>query len=79
MHIRFGQGLLIALCLCSSPAVLQDLHTAAAADPTSGMASEAAPNACRGIDAKLAHERADLAFRKAQYRQAGQCYLIARR
>jgi len=29
------------------------------------------------MDSRLAHDRADLAFRKAQYRQAGQCYLIA--
>ena len=29
------------------------------------------------MDAKLAHERADLAFRNAQYQKAGQCYLVA--
>jgi hypothetical protein len=29
------------------------------------------------MDPKLAHERADLALRETQYRQAGQCYLIA--
>lgn len=29
------------------------------------------------MDSKLAHETADAAFRKSQYRLAGQCYLIA--
>ena len=77
MQIGLIRGLLIVLCLCSSPAVLQNLSTAAAASPSPGVATEIAPNPCRGMDAKLAHERADLAFRKAQYRQAGQCYLIA--
>ena len=77
MQIDFRRGLLIVLCFCSSPAVLQNMGTAAAANPTPGPSVEITPNECRGMDAKLAHQRADLAFRKAQYRQAGQCYLIA--
>lgn len=75
--IAFRQVLLIVLCLCSSPAVLQGMRTAAADSPSPVMAAEAGPNECRGMDAKLAHERADRAFREAQYQQAGQCYLIA--
>ena|SRR5215469_16992568 len=71
--MRMGTGLLIVLSLCSSPAVLQHMRTAAADTP----AAASGPNACRGMDAKLAHEKADLAFSKAQYQQAGQCYLIA--
>lgn len=77
MQTDFRRGLLIVLFLCSSPAVLQDMRTAAAAGPAPGPSVAIAPNECRGMDAKLAHERADLAFRRAQYRQAGQCYLIA--
>jgi hypothetical protein len=75
--MRTTTGLLIALFLCSSPAVLQAMRTAAAGNPTVTTTAEARPNECRGMDAKLAHERADLAFQKAQYQQAGQCYLIA--
>jgi len=75
--MRIGTGLLIALFLCSSPAVLQAMHTAAAANPTVVTAAVSGPNECRGMDGKLAHERADLAFKKEQYEQAGQCYLIA--
>ena len=73
--MRIGTGLLIMLTLSSSPAILQGMRTAAA--DSSPAAAETVPNACRGIDAKLAHERADLAFRQSRYRQAGQCYLIA--
>ena len=75
--MRIGTGLLIVLSLCSSPAVLQAMHTAAAGSPTLGAAAGTGPNECRGMDAKRAHERADLAFRQTQYQQAGQCYLIA--
>ncbi len=71
--MRIGAGLLVVLGLCSSLAVLQDMRVAAADSPV----TETVPNECRGMDAKLAHERADLAFQRAQYRQAGQCYLIA--
>ena len=75
--MRIGTGLLIALSFCSSPAVLQEMSTAAADSPAPSAAAEIGPNECRGLDAKLAHERADLAFRETQYQQAGQCYLIA--
>ena len=75
--MRIGTGLLLVLCLCSGPAVLQDMRTAAADSATPGTVAETGPNQCRGMDAKLAHQRADLAFRKAQYQEAGQCYLIA--
>ena len=75
--MRTRTGLLIALFLCSSPAVLQTMRTAAADGPAVVTTAVALPNECRGMDAKLAHERADLAFQKTQYRQAGQCYLIA--
>ena len=75
--MRIGTGLLVVLCLCSSPAVLQDMRTAAADNLAPRAAAKTGPNECRGMDAKLAHERADLAFRRAQYQQAGQCYLIA--
>ena len=71
-------GLLIALCLFSSSAVLQGMRTAAAdTPPLAGTAAPVAQNECRGVDSKLAREQADAAFRKAQYREAGQCYLIA--
>ena len=75
--MRIGTGLLIVLCVCSSPAVLKAMHSAAADTPTLTAAAETGPNECRGMDAKRADERADLAFREARYRQAGQCYLIA--
>jgi hypothetical protein len=75
--MRIGTGLLIALLVCSSPAVLQNMRTAAADSPTPSTAAETAPNECRGMDAKLAQQRADLAFQKAQFQVAGQCYLIA--
>jgi len=65
--MRIGTALLIALCLCSSPAVLQGIPTAAADTPSE----------CRGMNAKRAHERADLAFQQARYHEAGQCYVIA--
>ncbi len=68
MQIGFGRGLFVVLCLC--------MRTAAADVPTLGTAATAS-NECRGMDAKLAHERADLAFHEARYQQAGQCYLIA--
>ena len=74
--MRIGTGLLIVLSLCSSPAVLQNMRIATADSPTP-TAAQIGPNACRGMDAKLAHERADLAFRQMHYQQAGQCYLIA--
>ena len=53
------------------------MRTAAADSPTPGTATATGQKECRGIDSKLAHERADAAFRKAQYQLAGQCYLIA--
>ena len=75
--MRIGTGLLIALALCSSPAVLRGIGTAAADSPIPGTVTEAKLNQCRGMAVKLAHERADVAFREAQYQEAGQCYLIA--
>lgn len=72
-----ARGLLIVLCLCSSPAVLQNMRTAAADSPAPGTATAIGQQDCRGIASKLARERADAALRKAQYQQAGQCYLIA--
>lgn len=75
--MKIRTGLLILLCLSSSPAALQNMRTAVADSPTPSAAAEPGANECRGMDAKLAHEKADLAFSKAQYRQAGQCYLIA--
>ena len=70
-------GLLVVLSLCSSPAILQGMPTAAAGSPTASTAADTGQKACLSKDARLAHERADLAFRKAQYRLAGQCYLVA--
>lgn len=70
-------GFLVVLSLCSSPAVLQGTRTAAADSPATGTAADAGQKACLGKDATVAHERADLAFRKAQYQLAGQCYLVA--
>ena len=75
--MRIGTGLLVVLFLCSSPAVLQSMRTAAADSPTPSTAAEAGPNACHGMDVKLAQQRADLAFQKGQFQLAGQCYLIA--
>lgn len=72
-----AQGLLLILCLGSSPAVLQNLRTAAADSPAPISAAVSGQNECRGMDPKSAHERADRAFRNAHYQQAGQCYLIA--
>lgn len=74
--MRIGTGFLIVLCLCSSPAVPQSMRTAAANSPTLGAAAGTRPDECRGMDAKRAHDRADLAFREARYQQAGECYLI---
>jgi len=62
------------ICLSSSPAVR---YTAAANSPVPGTAEKAGQTGCRGMDSTQAHERAELAFRKGQYREAGQCYLIA--
>lgn len=75
--MRIRTGLLIALFLYSSSTMLQAMRTAAADTPTVVTNAVTGPNECRGMDAKLAHERADVAFQKTQYRQAGQCYLIA--
>jgi hypothetical protein len=76
--MRTGTGLLIALLLCSSPAVLRAMRTAAADNPVAVTTTAGTgANECRGMEAKLAHERADLAFRRMRYQQAGQCYLIA--
>lgn len=75
--MRIGTGLLIVLFLSSSPAVLHSMRTAAADSPTPHTAAETGPNACRGMDAKQAQQRADLAFQKGQFQVAGQCYLIA--
>lgn len=72
-----ARGLLIALFLLSSSAVLQGMRTAAADTPLPGTAAPVAQNECRGVDSKLAREQADTAFQKAQYHKAGQCYLIA--
>ncbi|MGH8301307.1 MAG: hypothetical protein ACRET5_07545 [Steroidobacteraceae bacterium] len=76
-----GRGLLIVLCLCSSPAFLLGMRTAAADSPAHGTGAAISETAgqkdCRGLDSKLARERADAAARKSQYRRAGQCYLIA--
>ena len=71
------RGLLMILVLSSAPAVLQDMCTAAANSPAPGTAASTGQNTCRDVNPKLAHERADVAFREAHYRQAGQCYLIA--
>lgn len=69
--------LLIALCFSSSCALLQGTRTAAADSPVPGMTSASGQSECRGIASRLARERADAAFRKAQYQKAGQCYLVA--
>ena len=53
------------------------MSIAAAKTPASGATSVIGQNGCRGLDSKAARERADLFFRKAKYRQAAQCYLIA--
>lgn len=71
------RGLLIALCLFSSSAVMLGMQTVAADTPVSAMASPGGQNQCRGIDSKLARQQADAAFRSAQYHKAGQCYLAA--
>lgn len=72
-----ARGLLIVLCLGSSPAVLQSMRPAAADTPAPVIAASVVRNECRGMDSKLAHATADAAFRSSQYRLAGQCYLIA--
>jgi hypothetical protein len=72
-----ARGLLIVLYLCSSPAVLQNMRTATADGRATGTAAATEQTGCRGIDARLARERADAAARKSEYRLAGQCYLIA--
>jgi len=74
--MRIGTGLLIALCL-SGPAVLQGIRAAAADTPAPSAAAGAVPSECRGMNAKRAHERADLAFQQARYQEAGRCYVIA--
>jgi hypothetical protein len=76
---RVVRGLLItlALCLGSAPGVLQHMRTAAADSPAPSTTAVLGQSACRGMNPKLAHERADVAFRKTWYQQAGQCYLIA--
>lgn len=53
------------------------MSIAAAGTPAPVARPAIGQDACRGIGPKVARERADLLFRKAQYRQAGQCYLIA--
>lgn len=53
------------------------MRIAAANTPPPGVTPAIGQTACRGIDPKAARERAHLLFRKAQYRQAGQCYLVA--
>lgn len=77
MRRSIAPGLLIVLYLCSSPAVLQNMRTATADSPVPRTAAAIGQTGCRGIDSKLARERADAAARKSQYRLAGQCYLIA--
>ena len=78
MHLQTGhstaRGLLIVLSLFLSFAFL---HMAAANSPALDTAAKIGKTDCRGMASKQAHERADLAFRRAQYREAGQCYLIA--
>jgi hypothetical protein len=76
---RVARVLLIALALClgSAPGILQHMRIAAADTPTPSTTAAIGQNACRGMNPKLAHEHADLAFRKTRYQQAGQCYLIA--
>ncbi len=72
-----AQGLVLIFCLCSTPAVLQNVRVAAADSPAPVTVAPIAQNECRGMDSKSAHERADRAFRNARYQQAGRCYLIA--
>lgn len=71
------RGFLVALCLCSTPMVLQRVCTAAADGPVPATSAAIAQNQCRSMDPKRAHQRADLAFQKGEYQQAAQCYLIA--
>lgn len=70
-------GLLIGLCLSSTPAILQNMRTAAADTPSAGTPAAAGQTRCRGIDSKLARERAEAAARQSLYRLAGECYLVA--
>ena len=70
-------GLLIVVCLCSSPAILQGMRPAVADSPAPGTAAAIGQTGCHGMDLKLARERADAAVQKSQYRLAGQCYLVA--
>lgn len=76
-HVARGVLIALALCLSAAPGALQHMRAAAAASPAPVTTAVIGQNACRGMDPKLAHERADLALRKTQYQQAGQCYLIA--
>lgn len=69
--------LLIALCLLSGPAVLQNVQTAAADSPPASATAVVRQQDCHGADSKAAREQAAAAARKAQYQQAGQCYLAA--
>jgi acyl CoA:acetate/3-ketoacid CoA transferase alpha subunit len=71
------RALLVVLSLCSTPAVLQHILTAAANSPAPATATAIGQDECRDMDPKLARERAVVAFRKAQYREAAQCYLMA--
>ncbi|MDE2450199.1 MAG: hypothetical protein KGO22_14585 [Gammaproteobacteria bacterium] len=71
-----ARGLLIVLCLLSGPG-LQNLPTAAADSPAPSTAAVTGQQDCRDVDSKAARERAVVAARRSQYRQAGQCYLAA--
>jgi hypothetical protein len=70
-------GLLIALCLIACPAVLQAVRIAAADNPAPSTSAVMGKKDCTGFDARHAREAAKAAFRRSQYRQAGQCYLVA--
>lgn len=70
-------GLFAVLCLTALPAVLPNARAAAADAPIASPAAVIAKDGCLGIDAKLARQRADVAFQHSRYRLAGQCYLIA--
>lgn len=76
-----ARALLMVLWFCSSPAVLLSTRTAAANSPAHGadgaIGRMTVQKDCRGIDSRLARERAEAAVRKSRYRRAGQCYLIA--
>lgn len=72
-----ARGLLIVLCLLAGPGVLQNVQTAAADSPAPSAAAVTAQQGCHDVDSKAARERAVVAARKSQYREAGQCYLAA--